>query len=640
MSVCCPKAVSETPVTNPTVQWMRGLFGKFKSQSTKFLSSPSESFEKEAELKSVRLANHRFMQNSRAVDFANDRLSVPFQQNLNQQLQGDFSKVKLHNDAESYRFNQQLKSQAFVFGNDIFFGKGKFSPESAAGKKLLAHELTHIAQQQTNAVLDNQIQRKVEDDTSVTPLADARSIPPPVCSDTTLKEIEKFKSQWIYGPKDITPKDTGTGSFTASYIPLAEMLYIMVTGKTAFVNGIDVTGFQAKAGESNLQGLADLMNLVGDPLVNAQIAVYYTWSEAQKGEAMALYKQRLSEAAHLWQDTGMSFVVDIPCWSNVKARPKINLNVQEVGNAQLIGAQAGNRDNLQVKLVKNPSADEEAAVQFWVKLLTKKLELLESERRQTMNRAKLGTSTGARVTTWRYQTGEDKKYSAVMTRSSNDLLNHPGKQENKRSLLRRSVYFEHDKFNLDGHDKAELLRFIQDSQEADNQSENSKVTLAGHASAPGSSHYNTQLVEKRLSSVFNFLKDKGFLNIETRVVSTNRSDSEAEKEKESNESDKDFRRVDMIVGSGELQNTVAHEFGHVFGLKDEYVSVGTSFSGSGTAAGTTVAHSGMSEKIGGNKAVSESSDNMMSMGNRVQKQHYATFGWALKELTGKDWKLA
>jgi hypothetical protein len=31
---------------------------------------------------------------------------------------------------------------------------------------------------------------------------------------------------------------------------------------------------------------------------------------------------------------------------------------------------------------------------------------------------------------------------------------------------------------------------------------------------------------------------------------------------------------------------------------------------------------------------------MMSMGNRVQKQHYATFGWALKELTGKDWKLA
>ena len=96
----------------------------------------------------------------------------------------------------------------------------------------------------------------------------------------------------------------------------------------------------------------------------------------------------------------------------------------------------------------------------------------------------------------------------------------------------------------------------------------------------------------------------------------------------------------MIVGSGELQNTVAHEFGHVFGLKDEYVSVGTSFSGSGTAAGTTVAHSGMSEKIGGNKAVSESSDNMMSMGNRVQKQHYATFGWALKELTGKDWKLA
>jgi hypothetical protein len=43
--------------------------------------------------------------------------------------------------------NQQLKSQAFTHGKDIYFNEGKFDPESKTGKKLLAHELTHVVQQ-------------------------------------------------------------------------------------------------------------------------------------------------------------------------------------------------------------------------------------------------------------------------------------------------------------------------------------------------------------------------------------------------------------------------------------------------------------------------------------------------------------
>jgi hypothetical protein len=43
--------------------------------------------------------------------------------------------------------NRELNAQAFTNGSDIYFGAGKYSPSSSDGKRLLAHELTHVVQQ-------------------------------------------------------------------------------------------------------------------------------------------------------------------------------------------------------------------------------------------------------------------------------------------------------------------------------------------------------------------------------------------------------------------------------------------------------------------------------------------------------------
>lgn len=40
-----------------------------------------------------------------------------------------------------------LGAQAYTVGNRIVFGAGKFAPYSSAGRRLLLHELTHVAQQ-------------------------------------------------------------------------------------------------------------------------------------------------------------------------------------------------------------------------------------------------------------------------------------------------------------------------------------------------------------------------------------------------------------------------------------------------------------------------------------------------------------
>ncbi|HYF32572.1 MAG TPA: DUF4157 domain-containing protein [Chitinophagaceae bacterium] len=62
----------------------------------------------------------------------------------------DFSDVNVHTDDHSAEMNKDLGAQAFTHGKDIFFNKGKFNPDSTEGKRLLAHELTHVVQQSSS----------------------------------------------------------------------------------------------------------------------------------------------------------------------------------------------------------------------------------------------------------------------------------------------------------------------------------------------------------------------------------------------------------------------------------------------------------------------------------------------------------
>jgi hypothetical protein len=59
----------------------------------------------------------------------------------------DFSGVRIHTGGESAQLNRSVSAQAFTLGQDIYLGEGKDDLESAQGKQLLAHELTHVVQQ-------------------------------------------------------------------------------------------------------------------------------------------------------------------------------------------------------------------------------------------------------------------------------------------------------------------------------------------------------------------------------------------------------------------------------------------------------------------------------------------------------------
>lgn len=59
----------------------------------------------------------------------------------------DFSNVRIHTDTSSTNLSRSLNAMAFTHGSDIYFNSSKFETQSHEGKKLLAHELTHVIQQ-------------------------------------------------------------------------------------------------------------------------------------------------------------------------------------------------------------------------------------------------------------------------------------------------------------------------------------------------------------------------------------------------------------------------------------------------------------------------------------------------------------
>lgn len=74
-------------------------------------------------------------------------LPLGVRQFMEPRFNADFSGVKIHTGDKAARLNRQLSANAFAVGNNIYFGRDKFQPESHAGRELIAHELTHTLQQ-------------------------------------------------------------------------------------------------------------------------------------------------------------------------------------------------------------------------------------------------------------------------------------------------------------------------------------------------------------------------------------------------------------------------------------------------------------------------------------------------------------
>ena len=85
------------------------------------------------------------------------------QRSMGQAMGADFSGVKVHTDAQSDQLNKSIQAKAFTTGQDVFFRQGAYEPSSRGGQELIAHELTHVVQQNGKSTSGSSpIQRKMQ----------------------------------------------------------------------------------------------------------------------------------------------------------------------------------------------------------------------------------------------------------------------------------------------------------------------------------------------------------------------------------------------------------------------------------------------------------------------------------------------
>lgn len=69
----------------------------------------------------------------------------------------DFSGVRIHTDETAAQSAEAVKAYAYTVGRDVVFGSGQYQPGSKSGKQLIAHELTHVVQQNQGSMLGQSV---------------------------------------------------------------------------------------------------------------------------------------------------------------------------------------------------------------------------------------------------------------------------------------------------------------------------------------------------------------------------------------------------------------------------------------------------------------------------------------------------
>lgn len=79
-------------------------------------------------------------------------LAPEVQREMQTRLGHDFSDVRVHTDSRASDSARSVQAHAYTVGSNVVFQRDAWDPTSAAGKTMLAHELTHVVQQRSGPV--------------------------------------------------------------------------------------------------------------------------------------------------------------------------------------------------------------------------------------------------------------------------------------------------------------------------------------------------------------------------------------------------------------------------------------------------------------------------------------------------------
>ncbi len=578
-----------------------------------------------------------------------------------------FENVKIHADGQADELSKSVGARAFTTGQDVYFREGEYKPSSPEGRHLLAHELTHTIQQSRGNVsgtsigggvsisepgdsfeqeassaadtvtrggqvavggsTETAVQRMpasglvLQRDPTPTPAA----VPGTTAGGTfeqNLAAADVFHGHGMFGPTEVKP---GGGAFEASYDPAGGVMNIVIRAAIEFKDAVTSSGGTITPANANLQDIVNSARRLRGSRRAAFIA-RYQWNSAEKAGWLTQLETSVESA---WGGKHQ-FHINRPQWEWIGARINVDVQAHE-------GARAGN-DHLAVESIKMPPGEN----------------LYGHGNDQA----------GAAGTTGFSSTGTGtpgNSFDSTMTIASTDVSARPDNTLGPTSLLFAD---NHDDLSADQENNLKVWVDTFQGAPGTAGSRSIGLRLVGHSSASGTADYNRDIAQRRVDTVKTKLGTHGFTNVSGSIAEDAAGAPSTPEER--SRSARQQRRVDLIVDSGASQVLAAHEFGHAFGLGDEYATdtaAGTTpasaghvdadgvtrhgqISGTGDAAGAAASHDGMTKDMTDASgahlpgAIHENNDNIMSLGNTVQPQHYATFHAALVEITSiSEWAL-
>lgn len=86
-------------------------------------------------------------------------LDLALQHEMGQRFGYDFSQVRVHTGGAAEQSARDVSAHAYTVGNNIVFGQGQFAQGTHAGRRLIAHELTHVVQQEAGDSIGSNVER-------------------------------------------------------------------------------------------------------------------------------------------------------------------------------------------------------------------------------------------------------------------------------------------------------------------------------------------------------------------------------------------------------------------------------------------------------------------------------------------------
>jgi outer membrane protein OmpA-like peptidoglycan-associated protein len=396
--------------------------------------------------------------------------------------------------------------------------------------------------------------------------------PAPVCSPAEQAKLDELMST-TYTREDFHP-DTGRGLFDAIYAPGDGDLTITVGIAFNFVDGDPAD--------------PKFVAAVGPAAAAAYTPDQFTWT---RDEQQNWKDNAISQVLALWSGR-YTFFTRKACWADTL--PPVDVEIE---------------------IVERPAAG--AGKAHFVTTVTK-----------------WPTDKGRQDAVTPPAAGADQS-TARFHESGADGIENPDSRHRRRTTTSRARY------NRVDTDNPGVIRFPQNVTEPSAADKTAlrafgatlgapdmapfPVTLTGHSSSEGAADLNMRISEDRARNVSNEIVAGGATR-QPQVDAVGEAGAAPTAE---------WRRVDIAVGALEAdQTTVAHEFGHMLGLGDEYP---TSDTGS-RPVGTPVAHSPLAERLipGQQPILARHDESIMSVGEEVRPHHYVTFLEVLGKMTDTE----